>query len=278
MFQLIASTRWRSPYNLAQLVLSKVYGVGRRDRKMHAEWSARSRAYGDTIKNSDWIDFDHLGTAAPYRPTIHDSQMEEQTGFKKIMSAPLGRMGVSFLINLDIDGFLARDDALKIYEMAYHSAGDVLELGTHKGLSTSIIAEALGEADGGNLETVDIDAAANKVARANVGSRPFSEKVTFTIQDASKRMDKLRSMGRKFGFVLIDHWHGYDATYEAASRLRDLLKPGGYVLFHDFLDPGNSDPNHVYGVYQAVLDTLCLDPEFEFVCNSGCCGLFRRKP
>jgi predicted O-methyltransferase YrrM len=245
---------------------------------MPADWSARSRAYGDATKKPDWFDFDHLGTAAQYRPTIHDSKMQEQAGFKRIMNAPLGRMGVPFLINLEIDGFLARDDALKIYEMAYHSDGDVLELGTHKGLSTSIIAEALGEADGGNLETADTDAATNEVARANVKSRPFGEKVTFAVQDAAERMDELISLDRKFGFVFIDHWHGYDATYEAASRLRGLLKPGGYVLFHDFLDPGNSDPNHVYGVYQAVLDTICLDHEFEFVCNSGCCGLFRRKP
>jgi SAM-dependent methyltransferase len=245
---------------------------------MPADWSARSRAYGDAIKKPDWIDFDHLGSGPQYRSTILDRKMQEQTGFKRILNAPLGRMGVPFLINLEIDGFLGRDDALKIYEMAYHSDGDVLELGTCKGLSTSIIAEALGEAGGGNLETVDIDAAANEVARENVKSRRFGEKVTFAIQDAAKRMDELSSLGRKFGFVFIDHWHGYDATYEAASRVRDLLKPGGYVLFHDFLDPGNSDPNHVYGVYQAVLDTICLDDEFEFICNSGCCGLFRRKP
>jgi len=244
---------------------------------MPDDWSARSRAYGDAIKRPDWLDFEHLGTAVQYRPTFRDSRMHEQPGFKRIVNAPLGKMGVSFLIDLDIDGFLARDDALKIYEMAYHSTGDVLELGTHKGLSTSIIAEALGESGGGNVETVDIDTATNMVARENVNSRGFGEKVTYTIQDAARRMDELTLTGGQFGFVFVDHWHGYDATYQAASRLCGLLKPGGYVLFHDFLDAGNSDPNHVYGVYQAVLDTICLDREFEFVCNSGCCGLFRRK-
>jgi SAM-dependent methyltransferase len=246
--------------------------------RMPADWSARSRAYGSVSKGRDWINFDDLGRGAEYRPSIDDRRMQEKPGFKRIESAGLGRMGVNFLIDLGIDGFLARADALKIYEMAYHSAGDVLELGTHKGLSTSIIAEALSEGGGGNLETVDIDADANKLARKNVKSRGFSRKVTFTVRDAAERMDELISLGRQFGFVFIDHWHGYSATYEAASRVRSLLKPGGYVLFHDFLDPGNIDPNHVYGVYQAVLDTVCLDDEFEFVCNSGCCGLFRRKP
>jgi predicted O-methyltransferase YrrM len=244
---------------------------------MPADWSTRSRAYGAATKNPDWFDFDHLGTAAQYRPTISNSNMQEQAGFKRILNAPLGRMGVPFLIDLGIDGFLAREDALKIYEMAYHSAGDVLELGTYKGLATSIIAEALGEANGGNLETIDTDVAANAVARENVNAQRFGAKARFVVRDAAVRMDELILLGRKFGFVFIDHYHGYDTTYEAASRLRDLLKPGGYVLFHDFLDAGNSDPNHIYGVYQAVLDTICLDPGFEFVCNSGCCGLFRRK-
>jgi hypothetical protein len=246
--------------------------------EMPADWSKRSRAYGNASKRRDWLDFDHLGIGVQYHPTIPDRRMQRQPGFKRIIDAALGRMGVDFLIDLGLDGFLARSDALKIYEMAYHSAGDVLELGTHKGLSTSIIAEALIEAGGGKLETVDTDAATTAVARENVESRGFGEKVTFAVQDAAERMDELAAQGRKFGFVFIDHWHSYTATYEAASRLRGLLKPGGYVLFHDFLDAGNSNPNHVYGVYQAVLDTICLDHEFEFVCNSGCCGLFRRKP
>jgi hypothetical protein len=48
----------------------------------------------------------------------------------------------SDMINIGIEGWLLPADALKLYEMAYFCGGDILELGTYKGLSTSIMAEA----------------------------------------------------------------------------------------------------------------------------------------
>ena len=44
------------------------------------------------------------------------------------------------LIDVGIEGWLLPDDALKLYEMVYFADGDILELGTYKGLSTSIMA------------------------------------------------------------------------------------------------------------------------------------------
>jgi hypothetical protein len=41
-----------------------------------------------------------------------------------------------------------------------------------------------------------------------------------------------------------------------------LLADGGYVMFHDFFDPSNQDPDHLYGVFQAVLDTIGQDVQF----------------
>jgi predicted O-methyltransferase YrrM len=48
-------------------------------------------------------------------------------------------------------------------------------------------------------------------------------------------MDHLISDGRMYGFIFIDHWHGYYATHDAVRRIPALLSPGGYVMFHDFL-------------------------------------------
>jgi hypothetical protein len=45
-------------------------------------------------------------------------------------------------IDLHIDGWLIREDALKLYEMAYFCQEAILELGTYHGLSTYIIAHA----------------------------------------------------------------------------------------------------------------------------------------
>jgi SAM-dependent methyltransferase len=255
----------------------------------YRQWAHMSRDFGaslherptgaDVVCHHDsWIGFDKLEelTLAPeYRPTFPGSEWQGE-GYRQIMEAPLGRMGVPFLVDLGIDGYLIRADALKVYEMARCCRGDVLELGTHRGLSTSLIARALNDRGEGKLETVDIDARANAIARENVGGVPGSDRVNFTVKDATKRMDELTREGRQFGFIFVDHWHGYDATHEAAERVPALLTPGGFVLFHDFLDRGNADPKHAHGVFQAVIDVYAKDIRMAFLGNYGCCGLFRR--
>lgn len=107
-----------------------------------------------------------------------------------------------------------------------------------QGLSTSILAGALADRGHGRIETVDIDADASVIARANLRARPGAERVTFTLADAADRMDQLIAAGASFGFVFVDHWHGYDATLAVVKRAKTLLAPGGFILFHDFLDPG----------------------------------------
>ena len=39
------------------------------------------------------------------------------------------------------------------------------------------------------------------------------ERVSFLVGDAPKLIDGLIADGRKFGFVFVDHWHGYEATH-----------------------------------------------------------------
>ncbi|MCP4308780.1 MAG: hypothetical protein GY788_28675 [bacterium] len=49
-------------------------------------------------------------------------------------------------IDHPIFGWLRRDDALLLYEMAFFSSGNILEFGTHRGLSSSVMSEALTDA------------------------------------------------------------------------------------------------------------------------------------
>jgi hypothetical protein len=92
---------------------------------------------------------------------------------------------------------------------------------------------------------------------------------------ATERLRQLTQLGRKFGFVFVDHDHGYDSTRKAATNLPRILDGGGFVLFHDFLDPANLDPDHPYGVYQACLDTVCEYDDFKFCGCYGSAALFR---
>jgi hypothetical protein len=74
----------------------------------------------------------------------------------RINAAPNGMHGVSILIDLGIEGYLFKTEALKLYKIATHCEGNVLEVDTHKGLSTSIIAQALHDRGHGCLETIEL--------------------------------------------------------------------------------------------------------------------------
>ena len=227
-----------------------------------------------------WITFDNLATLLPtYAPTFFGPTTSHgyiNSSHAEIASAPSGRMGLAFLIDLGIDGFLLHEDALKLYEMTFFADGDVLEIGTHQGLSTSIMAKALQDRGSGFLNTVDIDSTVQSRARQTMASRPEGVRVIFNVNDATAHLDQLVSLKKRFGFAFVDHWHGYDATREVAMRLGSVLNPGGFALFHDYINADNSDLDHVYGVYQALLDSLAADPEWLFYGNFGCCGLWRR--
>ncbi|WFU83904.1 class I SAM-dependent methyltransferase [Bradyrhizobium sp. CIAT3101] len=237
-------------------------------------WIAKSHTYKERLVSSgsafagQWRPLDHLSFADYSGDIINASH-------RHLADAPLGHQGVEFLIELGITGYLRRGDALKLYELAFRAPGDVLEAGTNKGLSTSILAQAVHDRGHGSIETIELDRGNSVEAERNLAGRPGSERVTFTVSDATRRMNELAVQGKTYGFIFIDHWHGYRATVDAAELAKELLVDGGFVMFHDFLDPGNADRRHVYGVYQAVLDVIVDDDRFSFAGVSGCCAIFQ---
>lgn len=222
-----------------------------------------------------WPNIETLGAPAPYIKDF-DWPGDALSPFHRMLrDAPLGRSGVEFNIDIGIDGYLQRGDALKLYELAYLAPGDALDIGTHFGLSAFIIAQAQQDRGFGYVETIDIDAATTKCAEQNLSSRACRSRIRFHVGDAADRLDAHRQASRKFGFVFVDHWHGYDVTRETLVRCADLLRPGGYVQIHDFSCPENRDPAHVYGVFQAALDTVCENPHFSWRGGAGCTGVFQ---
>jgi hypothetical protein len=250
---------------------------------LRSVWSQRSRDYLARLQTeaptlaADWKLFDDLDqSSAAYRPHFTTPPDGISDYYRHIESAPGGMIGLPFLIDLGIEGFLHKAEALKLYEMGYYAKGDILELGTHKGLSTSILAHALHDRGSGLLVTYDIDPATNIIAQNNLAGLPGAERINFNVADAKVGMDDLTKNERLFGFIFVDHWHGYDATYEAAVRIPKLLSEGGYVMFHDFFDASNRDPDHVYGVYQAVVDVFGKNPEFIFSGAAGGAAIFSK--
>jgi predicted O-methyltransferase YrrM len=180
----------------------------------------------------------------------------------------------------EVEGWLRTADALKIYELAYFTKSNILQLGTFKGLSTAIIIEAIRDSSSQypskELDTVDLDAVTTDQAK-NTMRNIFGELnyVNYYISDATYFLDSLIIQKKTYDFIFIDHWHGYKSTYTCAIRVNRLLNKGGFVLFHDFNDASNYDRNHIYGVAQAAYDALLTDNRFLFCGTHGSTGLFR---
>lgn len=175
-----------------------------------------------------------------------------------------------------IEGWLMREDALKLYEIAYFVKGDILELGCFHGLSTSVLARAVKDSPyKKQIYTVDSNPENVRETTENLRKMRLSRGVKGICGDATEVVKQFASEGRRFGFVFIDHCHAYDPVHSVCLLLPQIMAEGGYCLFHDFNDPLNFDPDDSnYNVYQAVEDGLSPS-RFEFCGMYGCTGLFR---
>ena len=181
-----------------------------------------------------------------------------------------------------IFGWLRRADALKLYEMAALCDGDVLELGTHQGLSTHIMAAAI-ESFGGErrIDSFDLDPAFVAKARENLAAEIGAGIVRIEVGEAGAQCRRFIAEGRCYGFVFVDHSHFYGAMCEICRLLPAIVCPGGFVMFHDFTDPrsrafveGMPEPD--FGVLAACRDCLS-SASFQYLGAFGCSGLFRRS-
>jgi GT2 family glycosyltransferase/predicted O-methyltransferase YrrM/glycosyltransferase involved in cell wall biosynthesis len=218
-----------------------------------------------------WMGRDELGRARPYRPTIigFDHFINDQHRYYHECPTK------GILIDVGIQGKLRREDALKLYEMAYYATGDILEFGTNRGLSTSILARAITDAGkSSELVTMELDERLAEHARRSLSGLDLSRRVEFMVGDADASCQKLVDAGRKFHFAFIDHSHAYDHVVKACRRLSQLLVPGSFCLFHDYNT--SREGTAEYGVYTAVAHALD-ESHFEFCGVYGCCGLFRKR-
>jgi SAM-dependent methyltransferase len=175
-----------------------------------------------------------------------------------------------------IPGWLRREDALKLYELAYFARGDILELGSYHGLSTSILARASRNSRRRrHIFSVDLEPASVQATRANLKSLGLSQAVSMLCDDAATAARRYASQGQRFGFIFVDHAHAYEPVYQVCRELGHITAPGGFCLFHDFNDDRNRNPdNDEYAVHQAVTAGLANGP-FQFCGIYGCTGLYR---
>lgn len=174
-----------------------------------------------------------------------------------------------------IPGWLRPEDALKLYELAFHAAGPILEIGCYRGKSSVLMARALRDAaNPAPLVSVDVDPVALGAAAAAAGRHDVDDRVLY-----------VRGLGRRA--VPRDARAPPPARLRrrrplAGGARRDLAQlgprvpAGGLVLMHDYHDARNADPAQpALGVVQAVAESwMARDCAFGGV--FGCSALFRR--
>jgi SAM-dependent methyltransferase len=173
-------------------------------------------------------------------------------------------------------GWLIKEDALKLYEIAYMVSGDILELGLASGLSTSVLSQAnLNSPHKKQIFSVDIQPPLVNKTNINLRSLGLDRDVISMCDDAVIAIQKFSSERKQFEFVFIDHSHTYQSVYGVCHELKHIVVKGGFCLFHDFNDPRNSEAgDREYAVYQGVMDGLSKD-DFDFYGIYGSCALYR---
>src|SRR4051812_23421275 len=153
-----------------------------------------------------WLALADTGPLKPYSKTFDFPGDYINERHANIAAAPGGRQGIPVCIDLGLDGYLAHTEALKLYELAYFTNGEVLELGTYNGLSTSIIAKGILDSPGCGrfLTTCDLEPLFTETARRNLREMDAARIVKFHVGDASEFMDSLIAQGLKYGFIFVD--------------------------------------------------------------------------
>ncbi len=229
------------------------------------------------IRHEDsWVDKPALGKVQPYRPTYSESLTLGPT-HRRLLEAPLKPGSAS--IDIGIPGSLRREDAAKLYELAYFVQGDVLLLGLSHGLGAAIVAQAFH--DGGHIgKIIGVESDPRAIARTqgNLDTFNFTEMVEVRQESPLSFCRMFGSKGQSAGLVFVDHSTSYADILGVCRLLPSLVGEGGFVLFHDFNDRRNKDTvKDGYGVYSGVVDGLPTPP-FAFYGSFGCTGLYRKEP
>lgn len=173
----------------------------------------------------------------------------------------------------DIEGLLSDKEMrfLALVAGTKLAAGEVLEIGSYQGKSTTILAGAAKLAGDTRMTAIDplneqhlIDNAAERGFRSlreafdhNIASRGHAEMVDFR-QDFSEKVSP--GWDRPLRFLWIDGDHRYDGTVVDFEGFSPHLSDGAIVAFHDTL-------NHFEGSLRVFMERVLLSPHY------GPCGV-----
>jgi predicted O-methyltransferase YrrM len=174
----------------------------------------------------------------------------------------------------DVPGLLRPEDEEKLYELAHATAGPILEIGTYRGRSTTIMALGAQAGAGALLISVDVDPVAQQAAARALQEHEADRHAVLVRGSAAAALRRFPGLTPSLTFLDGDH----SAT--GVRRDLDALEPvvpcGGLLLFHDFTDPRNEDPAVPEIAVKEGIRATWVQTQCELVGEYGACGLFRR--
>jgi hypothetical protein len=170
-----------------------------------------------------------------------------------------------------IPGWLDREDAEKLFELAYATTGPILEIGTFRGKSAVLMALARKQAGReGPVYTLEVEPMRLRAAAGEALARGVADMIVFvrgTSRAFARAYPHLRPV-----LTFVDGDHTRAGVQRDLSVLATLVPAEGWVLFHDFYEHSNGDVRVRPTVQASWVATEC-----DFVGEFGNCGLFRRR-
>jgi Methyltransferase domain len=167
-------------------------------------------------------------------------------------------------------------DADKLFELASAADGPILEIGTYHGKSAVLMALAVRDAGhDSTICTLEVDTAAIRAAKKQAERHGVADGIVFIRATAS-------AFARACGWfrpalTFVDGDHRREGVEADLSVLSTLVPAGGTILFHDFVDPLNDDPQCDEIKVRPTVERSWVAAECEFEGVYGGSGLFVRR-
>jgi predicted O-methyltransferase YrrM len=230
-----------------------------------------------------------LGRTGPGKNLVHASVLDDpaEMRFGSVREWPESVEGFEDLAFLFSSNQLNHgiaslqvDEAALLYRLARDAeSGPFAEIGRFKGGSTIIFASAL--PDAAELWSYDLHVALrpdmpgeqlDRELREALARYGLERKVHLVVAD-SRTVDPPPA---PLELLFVDGDHTYKGARADYERWRELVRPGGQLLFHDAVDTGGY--GNVYpGVERLVGEIDANDREFERVRGAGSVARFVRR-
>lgn len=133
----------------------------------------------------------------------------------------------------------------------------LLETGTNQGASTIILAQALADAGGGTVHTVEIDPDVQEIAKRNVSSAGLTEYVQFHLGDTREVVPNLlKSIDGTIDGAFLDGAHEAQVLLAEFSSVRPCLRRGALVFMDNTYPIAQTELGEPERVNQALPQLL----------------------